>query len=111
MSQQPFPLADDYVPEADSTPPPSSEEQPFEVSAMTMPQRMMIMERRQLQHTKELQTLNSKMDKVLKVLSWKNTIKTWSKAAAPVLLTAGAAQFPEAKHFLKALLDFISSAQ
>lgn len=107
---QPFPFADDYqapgVEEPfelrETTPPMSGESTP-----MTMPQRMHAMEQRQVAQSRDIKALNTKMDQVLKILSW----KARAKAVAPLLIPAVAAQFPQAKGWLKALLDIVSAWQ
>lgn len=114
--QEPFPLASDYKPVSEEpfqlreapedTPPPMSGP-----AAMTIPQRMYAMEQRQVLQGRDISSLNEKMDRALKMLSWKATVSTGIKAGAPLLLTALAAQFPQAKVYLKALLDALSVMQ
>lgn len=114
MSNQPFPLASDFE-EAE----PISfnlQQQPGETPGnygmpLTMPQRLFAMERRQAEQGKELKSINTKVDQILKTLSWRAKVGTTVKATAPLVLAAAAAQFPQAKGLLKALLDIASSWQ
>lgn len=105
---QPFPYADDYEAPED--------EEPFELGPesqppMTVPQRMLAMEKRQMVQGKELKAVHTKVDKLLKMMAWKQRAKQVAYTAGPALLTALAAQFPQAKHLLLSLIDFLQVTQ
>lgn len=109
MNQEPFPHADDYdEPDhsdtSDSTPPVS-------YPPMTVPQRLFAVERQQIETRKEVKALSIKVDRLLKVASWKNSVK---KVGYPVLTAAvmtASQHFPQFKDLLSAILSALGSAQ
>lgn len=103
---EPFELADDFL----------SEETPEPVSRppLTVPQRLTAIEHRQLVHGNDLKeikgVLKDLVPQVKSLKSWSDWSKPILKGVAPVVLTAVAAQFPAAKHFVMGLLNAITIA-
>ena len=108
--RQPFPFADDYT-EVDeepfelheSIPPTIGREQP-----MTMPQRMYALERRQVAQGKDLKAVVAKMDQILKMMSWKQSVKTIGYPVVSVAATAAASHFPQLKPVFDAIMAFFT---
>jgi hypothetical protein len=81
---------------------------------MTIPQRLEAIERRQVSQGTDIAEIKDTLKVLVPEVQTLRAWARWSKIglkAAPIVLTAAAAQFPAAKAFILAMLNAITVAQ